>query len=306
MQKLRYESILRNLKKEGLRFTSFTVETSGEYAAEDADWNYKDIPHLHYIHAQAEAYPVVIGDDVLCNVNMQKVLGIWYPIAVVIYELEKNHLVYFTTLFFFALIIDTKISEPTPLNTTVVTTFSIGYPKWLFFTVPLLRWMMKRNHLALIKDDIPMRNQRGQLRKLGYEFRKKGDSYSFAETSNIYESNVALPAGMDPAGEAEYRTMLESQPEVTVGDAGLLGLRLVRSNDQVTIWPRTCPHEGAPLDKAPCKEGAIHCPWHGRTIHPVGSFIWGQDADIESKEFNIQVRGRKIIWQYHGAGLTRT
>ncbi len=61
------ETLVRQLEAEGYRFSELVLVSEGAYAPEDADWNYKDIPHLHHIHALAEALPAVIDRDLICS-----------------------------------------------------------------------------------------------------------------------------------------------------------------------------------------------------------------------------------------------
>jgi len=300
MQKLRYESLLRRLRKEGFRLCEFSMVSKGEYAAADADWNYKDVPHLPVVHRLADSQPIILGEDIACAINLQKILGIWFPIVVNVYEAEKNVAVYYTTLFFFILVVKTEIEEPKPLLTVVKTTYNIAYPRWLFWVMPLLRWSIKRNYHVLMSEDLPMRDRRGQLRKLGYGFRKKNQTYGFLETTRLYDRNVQLPAGAARTHSANYQEILAAGTTGYVGDTGLLGLRLIRDGDTITVWPRTCPHEGASLDHSPCRDGIMTCPWHGRRIDPIGTFIWNQDAEFSDGDYSISVKGNTMTWHYSG------
>jgi len=44
------DQLITQLKGQGLYFSSFSLVHEGNYAATDAEWNYKDIPHLHCVH----------------------------------------------------------------------------------------------------------------------------------------------------------------------------------------------------------------------------------------------------------------
>jgi len=82
MKKFDKASILKRLSKEGFHFREFSLEHVGRYAAADADWNYKDIPHLHYVHHLAEAVPSAVGDDIVATINTQKIFGMTVPLSV--------------------------------------------------------------------------------------------------------------------------------------------------------------------------------------------------------------------------------
>lgn len=301
MKKLSRTELVRQLQGEGLKFSELVLASEGEYAADDSDWNYKDVPHLHHVHELAEAYPALIGDDIICNINMQNILGVWFPVALVNYEYAKYHQVYFTTLLFFVLVIETRSEEFAPLKTRVTTTYSIGAPKWLAFAAPVIKWLIRRNYKNLMSSDIPMRERRGQLRKLGYVMRKKSDSYSFIETVDISGTNIAPPEGRDRKVICNYVTALATQNDVLVGDTGLLGFRLLRNGEEVTILPRTCPHEGACVENADFSKGAVRCPWHGRRLLPIGKFTWKQNVDFGTDAYKVRVAGDTLSVEYTGA-----
>jgi nitrite reductase/ring-hydroxylating ferredoxin subunit len=305
VKKITRLELVRPLIAEGLKFSELVLTSEGEYAADDADWNYKDIPHLHVVHELAESYPAVIGGDIICSINMQKILGLWFPVALVNYEYAKYHQVYYTTLLFFALIIETRMEEYAPLKTRVTTTYSIGSPKWLFWLMPILKTLIRHNYKNLMSTDIPMRDRRGQLRKLGYRMYKKGDSYTFAETVDISVSKLSPPPDKERTIRCTYTTLLETSDDVLVGDTGLLGFRLMRKGDEVTILPRTCPHEGASVEKADFSKGAVRCPWHARRLLPIGKFKWMQDASFDANDYKVRVSGNELMVEYTGQPMAR-
>jgi len=300
MKKLSRLEFVKKLEGEGLKFSELVLTTEGEFAADDSDWNYKDIPHLHFVHQLAEAYPALIGDDVICSINMQSILGIWFPVALVNYEYAKYQQIYYTTLFFFALIIETNTNEVAPLKTRVTTTYSIGGPKWLFWAIPIIKHLIRVNFKDLMSTDVPMRARRGELRKLGYQFHKKGDRYSFIETVDVSGTNISPPSDRSPVVECDYTALLASSNDVLVGDTGLLGFRLLRDGDDVTVFPRTCPHEGASVEKADCSSGAVRCPWHGRRLTAIAKFKWMQDTATSTSTHRIKVAGNLLTVEYIG------
>ena len=178
------------------------------------------------------------------------------------------------------------------------TTYNIGSPRWLFFMTPLLRRVVTGNYHVLMADDIPMRLRRGQLRQLGYSFLKPGDTYGFAQTRHIMEENLCPPKDASKCVTANYVQLLADKREALAGDAGLLGFRLVRQGDEVAVYPRACPHEGASLDASDCAKGSLKCQWHGRVIPPIGRFAWGQEAQFGSPAYRVRVAGDSIAVEY--------
>ena len=287
-------TLVRQLENEGFRFSELVLTSEGEYAPEDADWNYKDIPHLHHVHALAEALPATIDRDMICSINLQRIFGLWVPITLVNYEYEKDCQVYFTTLLMFALIIETRWEAIGKIHTRVTTTYSIGYPRWLFFAVPLLKWTIRRNYRVLMSEDIPMRTRRGALRKLGYSFKMEGPSYGFPSTTKIMESNLELPPHAERRIVCSYKEALAGQSEALIGDIGLLGFRLVQDGADFLIFTRACPHEGASLDQVICDRGTLRCRWHGRRVSPIGRFTPGHDTEFTQEGYRVQVTGDQL------------
>ena len=265
MRKWSKAQIIERLSREGLHFSEFSMTDEGNYTIDDADWNYKDIPHLHHIHQLVEAYPTLLDEELITTLNIQKVLGIRMPLSVVNYQSGKNEQTYYTTWLFFVLIVRTHYEMITPTRTRVVTTYSIGSPWLLKWVIPLIRFLIKRNYRDLMSSDIPMRQRRGELRSWGYSFRKKGESYTFPETMEILQKNVTASITQDI--KLDINTVLSSDGEYFLGRSDHMGVRLIRNGNLLQVFPRMCPHEGANLDEGRCQNGQIKCPWHGR-LHP--------------------------------------
>lgn len=259
-------SILQRAEAEGYVFKHFALEHVGRYSAEDADWNYKDVPHLHFVHRLAEAIPTMVSDDFITTLNTQLIFGIKVPLNVVTYEFSPGEHIYYTTLFFFILLIETRGRELAPLETCVTTTYSIGMPPLLRWCFPLLKWTITRNYRILMNDDIPMRERRGELRSRGFVFRKEHPTHSYADTQLIARQNVAAPYRNPdlPALDIDLQTAVPPATETLLGTDDDLGLRAKREADKVELYPRLCPHEGACLDESRITEGKMQCPWHGR------------------------------------------
>ena len=272
MQKWSKTQLISSLQKQGLHFQEFSLTHEGEYTTEDADWNYKDVPHLHHIHHLVEATAAIIEDDLIASITVQKVLGIKMPLAVVNYESGKNEQTYYTTSFFFALIILTRYEKISESRTRVITTYSVGSSRWLEWCFPFLRFLIKRNYKDLMSGDIPMRERRGQLRKWGYTFYKEGESYSFPKTMEILKSNVIPPLGEPRQTTIVINQVLPRDGEYFHGRDDHFGMRLVSQKGELTIFPRLCPHEGASLDHGMCVDKKVKCPWHGRLHAPLATF----------------------------------
>jgi nitrite reductase/ring-hydroxylating ferredoxin subunit len=289
MRKYSKNSLVSSLQREGLVFSEFTLAHEGDYTVDDADWNYKDVPHLHYVHELAEAIPAVVGDDLIATINMQKVLMFRFPFSLFNFESGPNTQTYYTTWLWYVLIIETAYESLGKCRTRVNTTYSIGCPPLLRWTFPILKWILKRNYDNLMSTDIPMRQRRGQLRTWGYSFFKEDERYSYEKTIDISKPNVIAPDTEVVLGDhaIEIASALPANGQLFVGRDDIWGIRLVREGNALKLFPRLCPHEGASLDSTECKNNKIQCPWHGRTFKHLAEFDLGssqvQDAKIGSR-----------------------
>ncbi len=145
-----------------------------------------------------------------------------------------------------------------------------------------------------------MRDRRGELRALGYSFHRDGDTYAFTKTINILENNVVPPPGASRSFGCNYVQALEGKKQAFIGDIGLLGARLVHEGDEVVIYRRSCPHEGAGLDHDDCKGGYVTCRWHGRKLKPIGHFAWGKDSAFAASEYAVTIKGNSLTILYSG------
>lgn len=268
------EQLISQLKAQGLYFSSFSLDHQGNYAAMDAEWNYKDVPHLHYVHELVEAIISYAGDHEIASINIQNVLGLKLPLGVFNYSFDGRTQIYYTTFLFFVLIVETTYDTLSVNKTHVVTTYSIGSPRVLQFLFPVIRWVITRNYKNLMSTDIPMRTRRGELRSWGYTFTRPFGGYGFEQTMNVSCSNVVAPK--DPLSFPPVRLKIERDQSLPnewfIGRDDHLGLRVVRKDGHVLVFVRMCPHEGASLDLHVCAKGKVTCPWHGRVFQPVAEF----------------------------------
>ncbi len=272
--------LVERLKRENFIFSEFSLVHEGDYSVADADWNYKDIPHLHYVHQLAEAAPSYADDDKIASIVVQKIPGFTIPLSVFIYENTPTSQLYYTASFFYILIIESVYTELGPNRTRVTTTYCIGASKILKWTFPFLRWLIKRNYKDLMSTDIPMRERRGQLRSWGYEFYKDAPTHSYVNSTNIRVENVILPAtaSMPEYVELQLEDILPEEGEYFWGKDDAWGLRFVRSSDKLRVFARMCHHAGASLDLQVCKDHQLQCPWHGRLFSPLATFLLNQNG----------------------------
>jgi Rieske 2Fe-2S protein len=268
----------QGLGRLGLAFRSFTMATEGPWSSEDADWNYKDIPHFNVVHSLTRSVPAVIDDKIFTAIHMQRIAGIPVPIALADYVTSDGVQVYFTTLVCFVLVIETKIiplptgslSEP---RTRVETTYNVGGPRVAMVAFPLIRRILKANYKTLMSEDLPMREQRGRLRHAGYTFASDGRPRTFAETSDLTIENVVPPTRRSDVGTLVDVAALEAPGTSILVGEGFTGIRLIRGpGSQVLVFDRVCTHEGANLDLVPLGRDCLVCPWHAKRVRPLVAF----------------------------------
>ena len=148
-QKAGIEKIVSFMGAENDWVKSFDAQTIGLYEPEDAIWNYKDAPHLNCIHSLAMGCQAMIADNHVAALHTQKIMGLKFPMTLVEYQFAPNELVYFSTIIFFTLLVNTKITKEQE-KTVVTTRYYVAGP---WFTKPLfyllkkmvLRWFIFRS-----------------------------------------------------------------------------------------------------------------------------------------------------------------
>ena len=250
------------------KYFDLTLESGGDPI--DVMFNYKDLAHLKVVHNTFDIFYSHIGDDVQSCVVMQKLFGMNFPLTHLALEVGENRLFFHDSFLFVLLTSEVTIEPLADHRVRTKTTYGIGAPKLLLPLVfPVLKRLLTRNYHILMKDDAPMRDRRGELRRWGVQLPKT--SYSFRETLDLRARNVH-PADREavPASVSISLSALAPNTPTMVGRSDHYGLQLWRRGDAVEIFPRMCPHEGACLDQKTLKaDKSISCPWHGRRLGPI-------------------------------------
>ena len=293
-----YIEIKNELQKK-LKTTEFTLTSDGAYHPDDADWNYKDIPHLNITHTQVKAIQAAIGKKSTATINFQKVAFLTIPLLVYNYEYAKGEQIYFTSCGPFILLINTKF-RATDLGTVVATTYLIGSKFPFNLLLPVLKKFVKRNYKILMSEDTPMRERRGVLRNFGHRFYRDDDTYSFDFTTKINQNNIRLAADKTTIETTVEALLLGNEP--TIGTkCGVLSFQITRNDMGAVVWPSTCPHEGAELVlEESTSSNSIKCPWHGRILGPILRVSNDRHVDVvEKKNYSIDVSGTNIAITYN-------
>lgn len=250
--------------------TVFSMVSVGEYHENDADWNYKDVPHLNIVHTKVDSIQAMIGKKQIATINFQKVLGITFPMVVMNYEVTKNNQLYFTSFGPFLLIIETSIKTRKDRQTEVSTKYLIATKRVFAIALPVIKYLIQKNYRVLMSEDLPMRERRGKLRKHGHDFYKPNETYDFNFTTEINRNNLFLNDTKDSVFLPKT-ALFDNRNERLGAPFGALDFIVEHANGGVFLWPSTCLHEGAEIRVSKeCKNRrSTTCPWHGRKIRPI-------------------------------------
>ena len=287
-------SMIQGLSAEGMVFSSSEQSHTGQYAPADAEWNYKDVPHLKEIHNQVEGIPGAITTDYWVGFFMQKIGPVQVPITVFNYGADPLSNVYFGAVGPFALIISTNWQDNGNSTTTVVTQYNLGSARYLRWMHGIVHKVLARNYKVLMEADTPMRLRRGALRARGYKFAGDETGHGFIETINLQTIGVVPPSSAQPfSWVSELEKLPQGSTFVGTDDVG--GVRVVRQQDKVLIFPRVCLHAGASLDDAKIDGDCIVCPWHGRRIQPMATLGVGQQfAEVQLDGIAVRVSNKSV------------
>ena len=270
-QKASLKKIVSFMEDENDWVKTFEVMSTGLYEPEDAIWNYKDAPHLNCIHSLAMGCQALTSDNHVAAIHTQKIMGIKLPMTLVEYQYVPNELIYFSTLLFFTLLVNTKVNKEQD-KTFVKTKYYVAGP---WFTKPffyLIRRLILKNYKILMSEDLPMRDRKANLRQLGYTFSHDKTEHSWINSTKIYSNNVVPPIGsVNIKIDLLNETILDG--EYLFGNSAIHGIRVIKKSQNITLYPRLCMHEGACLDgQKVLANGLMKCPWHGRNIQPIAYF----------------------------------
>jgi len=270
-QKASLNKIVSFMQEENDWVKSFEASSIGTYLPEDAMWNYKDAPHLNYVHSLAMGCQALISDNHVAALHTQKILGIKFPMTLVEYQSAPNELIYFSTILLFTILVNTKIIKEND-STVVTTNYYIAGPWFCRYIYFLLKKLILNNYKVLMSEDLPMRDRKAQLRQNNYSFSHDNTDHSWINSNKIYQNNVIVP-------RESYSYVIDLNVEAVIdgeyfyGKNGFFGFRLIKKSNIFTIFQRICMHEGACIDKQKVNtNGLIECPWHARKIKPIAIF----------------------------------
>lgn len=287
------ESMIKGLEEFGFVFTSSQQLSEGEYLSADVEWNYNDVPHLHEVHELAEAVQGAVEDDYAAAILIQKVGFLSFPLTLFNCAISRSENFYFSSFGPYVLLIRTKWSTENQTS-TVVTTYFLGSSKVLRLSHKLIHRLLAKNYRTLMEKDLAMRARRGNLRSRKYSFSGDLTGNGFLESLNLAKCGVIAPADLNLfSWECSIRNI--EQGATLVGTDDNSGVRLVRQDDLLKIFPRICMHAGASLDKTEFEGSCIVCPWHGKLIKPIFTVdLSKHDETCESSGIRVETKNSML------------
>lgn len=313
-EKYTIDNIAKRMAMMGYVSSSTNVSTTGEYLVEDAMWNTMDLRHADKLHPQvAKNSPFFVDHHICCYVIHIKVLGVAVPIIGMTYLVNERALGAVLNLpFGFLVKSDIECTQDSETKTTVRVCYTILSHRFLKFMHGLIALSLKSNFKLLMKDDVPMRERRMELRRMG--FHSIQDQCSFLNPLDISRNNIRFDR--DQAhGNREEKEISISLDELGAGSRVRIELTpeksffIIREKQELLVFPSYCPHEGAKLDGAQCQNERVICPWHGRRLDPLCRFEMVDGADKsdrvirEISEINVEViyDGHRLQFRQHPA-----
>tara|TARA_B100000767_G_C19699819_1_gene507882 strand:+ start:76 stop:996 length:921 start_codon:yes stop_codon:yes gene_type:complete len=297
------ENLIKSLKKNGVSFKSFQLNTTGEYEPEDVDWNYKDILHVEHVHDLLDTTPITLTDYSLTTMNRLKVLFFHMKYIGFQYDAGANEIVYLSHMGPFFMVVNSKFYKSSKSKTDVISKYNVGSNKLLlnlFF--PLVKWAITRNYDKLMIGDIMMRERKGALRKLGISFARENERYTFAETTKLNKKNCVYKPSIFNGSRSSKVSITKKVGsnviEFLTGISDPWGLRGIISKNKLAMYPRMCDHEGACLDNAILNNNIMTCPWHGKRTKAIHEEIVTKNMKFtliyNNKSFNFIINNDLI------------
>ena len=186
------------LSQNGCYFKNFTLTVEGQYTDSDVAFNIADVPHHHHIHDVMADTDLVVDDHIYSKLRVQNIFPfLKLPILVIGYKYASHSYCHYFSLMGIHIINDITMSSGDSYpSTRVESKYRVGLPFPLLWMRPLVNMLLRRNFQALAKDDLPLRERRGQLRKMGVDFTTQYDELnygpSYKDTQDVHKDNVIL------------------------------------------------------------------------------------------------------------------
>jgi len=287
------QSVRKFLNHSGYKFLSLDLETIGEWSPHDSEWNYSDALHFPYIHKSFSQKILNICSETNTSLFVQNLFFLKNPVIIYQEHKTKDSHEYLASSYGITISIVTRhlTHKQGAITKTNYQFFYSGFIGLLIaFSAKIAT---KNNYKKVISEDMPMRAQRGILRKTKNIFFKSDKNIVTPNsTLNPMDNNVFLRSGII----LKKRFILDDDFSSKIFEK--VFLRVSKEKNKIIILPTICPHEGSPLSDSDCH---MRCKWHGRKIIPYISFNIGDS--IRNAKFK-HLNKTFIIRSDHEKGKT--
>ncbi len=258
------------MKKNGYKFLILRLNTIGDYNYRDSEWNYSDIPHLNYVHTKVDGYSFYSDNERIVNMFMQKFGPFCIPVTNYIEHTDMNKHSYVMNILGMVVSVNTTHKSEDNLKAKTTTEYRFFYRNLLEKLAAIaIKFATKKNYKVLMSEDVPMRNQRGFLRKNNISFLSdKYKKIGFSETEDLNRVNVDAKKYF----KFKKKTLVDIDFQEGKKHIKELFLTVVNYNNQISLLGDICQHEGANLSfeyDTRLKKCRTACPWHGKVISPL-------------------------------------
>ena len=262
-------SFSRFMKLNGYKYIILRLITRGDYSARDSEWNYSDIPHLNYVHTKVDAHTYFANNERVVNLFMQKFGPFSVPVSTYIEHLSSKEHTYVMNIIGMMVSVTTKHKNEGKLKALTITEYKFFYRSFLEKMICFLfKLATRKNYKVLMSEDVPMRNQKGFLRKNGITFLNDNKAkIGFVETEDLSKVNVDARNYFK-----KKKNLIADLNEVNkLTSLKDFFITIVNSENKLSLLADICQHEGANL-KYDCNlknKCMSSCPWHGKIISPL-------------------------------------
>ena len=293
-------SFSRFMRRNGYKYLILRCTTTGAYNYRDSEWNYSDIPHLNYVHTKVEGYSFYSDNERIVNMFMQKFGPFCIPVTNYIEHTDMKKHSYVMNILGMVVSVTTTHQNEDIIKAKTTTEYKFFYRNFLekLFAIAI-KFATRKNYKVLMSEDVPMRIQRGLLRKNKISFRSdKSNKIGFSETEDLNKVNVDATNFF----KLKKSFLVDINFKEEKKHIKELFLTVINFNNQISLLGDICQHEGANLSyeyDTKIKKCRTACPWHGKVISPL-LVINKSDRNNHkftylNQRFNVQIISQGLL-----------
>ncbi len=258
------------------RFTLLT-----DYSLEDMEWNHMDHLHRPTMHRTYNTVArLALGKDFALSLTRW---GKW-PFFLQISDVRIRPGLYYQVMIIAGFIYLHNVIHMEEENDRMRLTVEWNIAShWLFKPLHgVLSRKLYRLNERLQREDTPIRDRRKKLRTCGYSFRSSPVDYL---SSNRLTNNTVYP----PLAADAHILLSGLAPEPKSFTAGTLEFIARWEGEEIHVWPRACPHEGADLMEGTLEKNCqFTCLWHGLKFSPARLSAVQKSVSLYGFDFRLE------------------